>query len=323
MNNKFETNLKDDLSIALSRYNQKKDIESLKDIIILQDICREQKIKNVFDNNYNMNKLIYRYQRISNKHYKLIKKSVFDNKENHLSFAKLYNLININLEGQDLSIYTNLDDSVDIARDFMNKYNIKMYDTFEWMRNNKRIRIKKNSNGSVGGYVYLTNIINPYMVINSKGNIYDASCFVHETAHIIHNQSSIIKETNYPYFYNEVYSNYTQLLFLKYMEDNNFYKDDIKKIKLKKIISLENYLRRMEFNIKRNYVYEDNFQYGYGIALALYYYNMYLDDPELAEYYMDWFIKCSSLFEQNEVLNKFGITKEKIITKNNINSFLK
>lgn len=323
MINNFEANLNIDLINVLNNYHNKKDISLLEDILVLQDIFNEQKIKNNFIDSREMDKLINKYKKINKKNYRILKKDILNNIEDHLLFAKLSNLIDSNLKEEKLENFVSLVDSLDIANDFMNNYNIKLYDTFEWMKNNKHIKIKKNSSNNFGGCVYLTNTINPYMVVNIKNNIYDASCFVHETAHIVHDHSNILKNPSHPYLYQEVYSNYVQMLFCKYMEDNNLYKDDIKKLKIKKLISLRIFLKRIEFNLERNYFYEENFQYGYGIALALYYYNMYLNDPELAEYYMDWFIKCSPFFEQKDILNRFGIEKEKIITQENINNFLK
>lgn len=325
MDSMFDINLCKDMRDTLENYYAEKDDLLLEDIHTLKNIFDDQNIENIYTNDSEINKLAAKYEKKDKKDNKVFLKEVLKNKEAHLLFTNYKDDINVSSK-TNIKENVSIEKNINIAKEFMSKYNINMLKIFEDLKDNYHIRIIKSNPDNVGGYIYLLNNLRPYMVINAKENIYDASCIIHETAHVHHLQNSILKKPKYPYFFQEVYSNYMQMLFYKFAEDNDLYKDDIKCLKIKKLEQLKIYLNRIKYGLDKNkaiLIKEDDYQYGYGIALALYYYNMYLDDPEMTEYYVDWFIKSACFFNHQDTLNRFAIDKEKIITKENINNFLK
>ena len=329
MDNIFDIRVNLEYDKKMRFYKQKHKKTTLEDLYHLREIIKDNNIdklsKRLFNDGFLPSKkfeYIYLLKDIV-LFYKTIKK----NKKYHLCLTKHKKLIKPLYKSEiETKNKVSLDECIYYAEEFMKQYNPDLYEIFEQLYKNNHIKFMDPIEHGIGGVMYPINEGLPYVVIYKRGDIYDAGSIVHEVAHCYQQIYTYDRKKDNPDFYSEVYSHYVQMLFYEYMKNNIVYKDDIKNIKrfslenLRcRLVRLDEYFKDMKLN---GQVYSD-ILYAYGISLALYYYDMHLKNPDDAEYYMNWFVKTSCLYKQEDVLNKYAINKDKILTNEIIQNYMK
>ena len=260
---------------------------------------------------------------------------IMENDDHFMDFSNQTSLFDDMYFDVDNIKYTKINDIniiIDYAKEFMTYYDKRFIDAFNELDNNNHILMAPKSVFDLYEAVFIpTKYCNyPYMGIYFNGNIDDSSSIVHEIAHMINFKfaNNNLKTRNYPYYYQEVYSHYAQLVFYDFMKKKNIYNQDIDN-------SFKSTMSLLGSNLASiNYTFESgeydcledlygDIQYGYGIALALKYYDMYKEDSDKAKYFSEQFIEQSYHYEPIETLDKFGLNKEELISGELIKKYIK
>lgn len=262
-------------------------------------------------------------------------KYILDNYDHFINFSsqnKLFDDMYFDSENIQCTKIHDINKIINYAKDFMTFYDKRFIDSFNELENNNHMLLSIKSIFDLYEAVFIpTKYCDyPYMGIFFNENIDDASSIVHEIAHMVNFKFSNnnTKTRNYPYYYQEVYSHYAQFVFYDYMKKNNMYNQDIDNFFKSAISLLGSNLASINYTLENDDLdsLEDLFgdiQYGYGIALALKYYDIYKDDPEKAKYFTEQFIEHSYHYEPIETLNKFGLNEEELISGELIKKYIK
>lgn len=231
-----------------------------------------------------------------------------------------------------LNKITDINEIIEYAYEFMKDYDKRFIESFNLLNDKNHLLISKKNIFDLYEGVFIPNryCAYPYIGIFLNENIDDSSSIVHEVAHMInHNYAkNNFKTRNYPYYYHEVYSHYIQFVFYEYIKRKNMYIEDIDNSFKSCLFLLGNNLESINYILESDecFNYEDLFydiQYGYGIAIALKYLDIYKYDPEKAKYLTNQFIEQSYYYEPIEILNKFGLDEDELINGKLIKNYLK
>lgn len=259
---------------------------------------------------------------------------ISNNLEHFLNFSDqniLFENFYYDSESTHLNKIIDTDEITEYAYEFMNNYDKRFVEAFNLLKDKNHLLFSKKSVFDLYEGIFIPNkyCTYPYIGIFLSENIDDSSSIVHEIAHMIHHNfaKNNFKTRNYPYFYQEVYSHYIQFVFYDYIKSKKLYIKDIDNSFKASLFLLGTNLDSINYSLENNecFNYEDLFcdiQYGYGIAIALKYLDIYKLDPEKAKYLTNQFIQESYYYEPIENLNKFGLNEEELINGEVIKKYI-
>ena len=332
MFDQFDLSIYMDYKKVLENFLCKPNNNDFEDLIAFEEIMTDLSIKKTEKDFIDKHQLLYKTGKKLTVYKQdiLFKKNVDLDKDYKLYLSKKYKYIDFDEEEQKLNLKkVDIKTNIELISDFMSNYNEELFNTFKDLKNNHHIKIFDNhKNIDYKGVSFLFHHNSPYIILLKQNNIMDGDCLVHEVGHCYHWDKSKIKTKNMDYFYSEAYSHYVQFLYLKYLNDQGLYKDDVLAIKKHILQLLRIHLVRLNSYYKGDIKFSDDLvfddlQYAFGQAIAIYYYNKYLIDPERADYDMEKFITKSSSYDSDKVLDELNINKKKLLTQKKIDNFLK
>lgn len=332
MFDQFELSIYEDYKKTLKNYLHKPNYNDFQDLMAFEEIISDLAIKKPNKDFIDKHQLLYKARKLLLFHQQesLFKKNVNLDKDYMLFLSKKYNYIDFEEDNLKLKLKkVDINQNLELISDFMSHYNSDLYDIFKDLKTNNHIKIfDYNDNINYKGVSYLFHHSSPYIILLKKNNIMDGDCLIHEVGHCYQWNKSWVKNKNLDYFYSEVYSHYVQFLYLKFLADQGLYKKDVLAIKKNVLQLFRMHLVRLNnyYNGKIKFSDDtvfDDLQYAFGQAIALYYYNKYLIDPERADYDMEKFVIRSTSYDSNKVLDELNINKRKLLTKKKIENFLK
>ena len=233
-------------------------------------------------------------------------------------------------EYRPLAYINNFEEIQTYAEDFMKNFDLGLYEIYKNIKDNNHILIKEQDETGLGGlYTHLSYNRTPYLSFFLNNNIDDSSTIAHETAHAKQGRIMYNNKTydNYNYIFKEVYSYYVQFCFYKYMNDKKIFVEDVNACFNNWLDDLCKYLINLNddlnnINPSELQIYE-NFEYSYGILLALHFFDIYQNDPEYAKLLTNEFIEHSYKKEPYEVLNDFGLDYDEIASGDILRKYIK
>lgn len=272
-----------------------------------------------------------------------------NNYEYYLEFSK--NVNNIDTYYYDNgSLYVindtyNIDKNINMLFEFLNEYNKDMYNLLKKIIDAGKLVVNRNSdiyknisniyklsdNIEVQAFtIYTTKIDIPYICINDDFLITSSIFLAHELGHCYENMLTRFysKKTNMKInHFNEVYSHYTEFIYMDFLIKNRICPKDVKNVKeglnfelVCELMELNDYLSN--FRTKDYFEVLSNLEYAFGITLAYHFYDQYLKDPEKADYNIKQFMQFNNYFDNLEVLEKLNL-KDEIIDSKILKKYLK
>ena len=303
----------------------------ISDLSKLYEIANTLKLDNILDvDNYAYKTYSRNYRKIE----KNQKKFYLENYDFHSELTDNYIYILNKYPNQNYRYIVDemsIEESQNLAANFLKEYNYKIYETFKnCVMNNKFIYLdKKEYDFYNEGETYYGNYFNTYVLIENQESIFTALTSIHEVGHIYDFDN--LMETNYNYL-TEIYSHYLELIFGNYLKNKNI---DCTNVKYNYLDNLEetvtdlsnllkeNITSKLDFDIKYNQIFYI-LEYTYGMILALEFYDLYLSDKELANYKINEFSKNKNDFKNPiDLIEKFNFDKEKILEGETLKKFIK
>ena len=330
MDDMFDLSVYKDYKNALEEYIKKHNKKYFKDLITYDEIMKELNIKKLYPDIMDKFPLFINLKKclLNIKQAKNIKKIINKDKKYKLQFTCSRKNISKDVFETKLNLsQVDLNTNLELAKEFMKNYNPDLYNYYEELNKMNHIKIFRNENHNISGISYNLDHSSPYVAILSKGNILDSDCLIHEMGHC-YGWYKCDDVSKFNPIFDEVYSHYLQFLYYKYLQDQGLYLDDVKKLKKSILKLLKIHLNRLNsyykgrINFDLFSVYNDT-QYAYGQAIALYFYNKYLENPADADKLVETFLKYCEKYDEDDLAFDFLINKNDLITKQNVKNFLK
>jgi len=224
-----------------------------------------------------------------------------------------------------------IEESQELVAEFLNKFDKKIFESFKkCVKNNKFIYLSSKEYDFVNdGLTFYGNYFTPYVLVEDYGSIFTAVNSIHEVGHIYDFNNSNECRRNYLC---EIYSHFLELVFGDYLVEN---KIDFQNVKYEYLYKLEKNIKdlsnllkediitNLDFRQKYNQIYSI-LEYTYGMVLALEFYNIYLQDKELAMYQINDLSKNKNDFSNPfDIIEKYNFNKEEIIEGKVLEKYIK
>ncbi len=264
-----------------------------------------------------------------------IQKEMFENNFNNMksfnnSISKLYNKINIenNYYYNKYQVKMLQKDTIKIVSKFYQNFDKDISDYFEDLITSNKVFFTKHILDYLTGLtIEAIEDIKAYIFVTKKYTIVDAITLAHETIHAYLSEqlkNMTINEKN-QYITNniyEVYPFFIELVFLNYLQKNNFNIKDINKyitiynyILSDNLYSLNTIINNKDFDLNNEIDVEsfnENQGYSYGGLFAYHFYNQYHNDKDEAKDNIYNFMTDAKDYDLNHLINNYGLNEKEL-----------
>lgn len=222
----------------------------------------------------------------------------------------------------------NIYESVNMTMEFLKNYDLKIYSVLKELINNNRVMYIEDHTSKYYGVSYNINVTNKsYILMNTDQNINSSITLVHESGHIYDfdkNKNNSINTNTKSFLVNscnEIFPNYLELVYKNYLKNKKIYLDDLNmsdKKDIQILFDMTSSISKILYSYDINGIFEINILRAklselFGKICSFYYYDMYLEDPEMAKYYTNLLLENMGSYDNITILEKSGIEIDELL----------